>query len=157
MRTTASIEDIVKCCAHLSENYIGALIVVERNTKIGDIINTGTQMDSQISFELLTNIFTPNTPLHDGAVIIRSNKIKAAACYLPLTGTKASVGSWDSPPCSPWHHEVSMPSPLWYSENPGKILCPQRGAHAQLTPTRTLKKPCIAFFWTRKNKKSVFG
>jgi len=61
------------------------LIVLEGDTKIGDIINTGVQLNSNITAELLINIFTPNTPLHDGAVIIRENKIKAAACFLPLT------------------------------------------------------------------------
>ena len=85
IKTMTAIEEIVNCCSALAENFVGALIVVERDTKIGDIIKTGTQLDSIISKELLGNIFTPNTPLHDGAVIIRDNKIKAASCYLPLT------------------------------------------------------------------------
>lgn len=85
VQKTAIIEEIVKACVELSKTYTGALIVIERNTKIGDIINTGTQIDSTISSELLINIFTPNTPLHDGAVIIRGNRIIAAACFLPLT------------------------------------------------------------------------
>ncbi len=85
IQTTAVIEEIVKACIDLSAKYTGALIVIERDTKIGDIINTGTQLDSSVSTELLVNIFVPDTPLHDGAVIIRDNKIKAAACFLPLT------------------------------------------------------------------------
>jgi diadenylate cyclase len=85
IQTTAVIEEIVKACTDLSAKYTGALIVIERDTKIGDIINTGTQLDSCVSTELLVNIFVPDTPLHDGAVIIRDNKIKAAACFLPLT------------------------------------------------------------------------
>lgn len=85
IRTTAAIEEIVKAATALSKTYTGALIVIEGETKIGEIINTGTQLDSMISSELLENIFTPNTPLHDGAVVIRENKIKAAACFLPLT------------------------------------------------------------------------
>jgi len=85
IRITAVIEEIITACTKLSENFIGALIVIEKDTKLGEIINTGIQLDSNVSTELLLNIFTPNTPLHDGAVIIRENKIKAASCYLPLT------------------------------------------------------------------------
>jgi len=61
---------------------------MERDTKINEIINTGTVIDSEISRQLLINIFIPNTPLHDGAVVIRESRIKAAACFLPLTETK---------------------------------------------------------------------
>lgn len=85
VKITAVIEEIVKACVEMAKTYTGALIVIERNTKIGEIINTGIQLDSSISSELLLNIFTPNTPLHDGAVIIRDNQVKAAACFLPLT------------------------------------------------------------------------
>jgi diadenylate cyclase len=82
---TAVIESIVKACTEMSRTYTGALIIIEGETRVGEIINTGTQIDSNISAELIINIFSPNTPLHDGAVIIRGNKIKAAACFLPLT------------------------------------------------------------------------
>ncbi len=85
LHVTAVIEEIVKACSHMSDEFIGALIVIERDTKVGEVINTGVQIDSAVSSELLINIFTPNTPLHDGAVIIRDNKIKAASCFLPLT------------------------------------------------------------------------
>jgi len=83
--TTTVIESIVKSCANMSKNMTGALIVIERETKIGEIISTGVSMDSKVSMELLLNIFSQNTPLHDGAVIIRDNKIMAASCFLPLT------------------------------------------------------------------------
>jgi diadenylate cyclase len=85
VQTSTVIDEIVKACVQLSKTYTGALIVVEKETKVGEIINTGIQLDSNVSAELLVNIFTPNTPLHDGAVILRDNKIKAAACFLPLT------------------------------------------------------------------------
>lgn len=61
---------------------------MERQTKIGDIINTGTILDAEVSRQLLINIFIPNTPLHDGAVVIRDSKVTAAACFLPLTQSK---------------------------------------------------------------------
>lgn len=85
IRTTFTIEEIVKAATELSRTKTGALIVVERDTKLGEIINTGTKLDSSVSAELIINIFTPNTPLHDGALILRDNKLKSAACFLPLT------------------------------------------------------------------------
>jgi len=85
IHTTFTIEEIVKAATELSRTKTGALIVVERQTKLGEIINTGTKLDSSVSAELIINIFTPNTPLHDGALIVRDNKLKSAACFLPLT------------------------------------------------------------------------
>ena len=82
------IEEIIETLYSLSRQKIGALIIMERETKIGDIINTGTIIDGEVSRQLLINIFIPNTPLHDGAVVIRDNQIKAAACFLPLTQSK---------------------------------------------------------------------
>jgi len=69
----------------MSRKKIGALIVIERSTKLGDVIDTGTLVDAEISSQLIENIFEPNTPLHDGAMIIREERIAAAACILPLT------------------------------------------------------------------------
>lgn len=77
--------EIAAAAVAMSSRRIGALIVLERNTKIGDIVRTGCEIDSNVSSELLINIFIPNTPLHDGAVIIRDNRIAAARCILPLT------------------------------------------------------------------------
>jgi len=85
VKTTAMIEDMVKACTELSRTFTGALIVVERETRIGEIIKTGVQLEANVTSELITNIFCPNTPLHDGAIVIRGNKIKAASCFLPLT------------------------------------------------------------------------
>lgn len=79
------VMDIVNASSNLSSTRTGALIILERQTKLGDIIKTGVALNSDITSELLENIFVPNTPLHDGAVIIGDNKIKAAACFLPLT------------------------------------------------------------------------
>ena len=69
----------------LSKTKTGALIVFERDIKLTDIIETGLEIDSEVSPQLLVNIFVPNTPLHDGAVIISNNRITAAACILPLS------------------------------------------------------------------------
>lgn len=83
--TRHTVEQLCRAVNNLSEHRIGALIILERKTKIGDIIRTGVTLESKISAELLINIFVPNTPLHDGAVVIRDNQIVAAACFLPLT------------------------------------------------------------------------
>lgn len=80
-----AIGEIVNACVDMSHTKTGALIVMERETKLGDVIKTGTFLGAETSSELLENIFVPNTPLHDGAVIIRENKICAAGCLLPLT------------------------------------------------------------------------
>lgn len=79
------IREIKESCTSMSKSRIGALIVMEREIKIGDIVRTGTILNADVSSGLLTNIFIPKTPLHDGAVIIRNNKIEAAACFLPLS------------------------------------------------------------------------
>lgn len=82
------IEEIIETLYSLSRQKIGALIIMERETKLSDIINTGTIIDGDVSRQLLINIFIPNTPLHDGAVIISDFKVKAAACFLPLSQSK---------------------------------------------------------------------
>lgn len=79
------ITEIVHSCQAMSKSRIGALIVLERETKLGEIIDTGIPLNADVSSELLVNIFIPKTPLHDGAVIVRDNKIVAAASFLPLS------------------------------------------------------------------------
>ncbi|MFC5649602.1 diadenylate cyclase CdaA [Paenibacillus solisilvae] len=79
------INEIIKSINYMAKRKIGALIVFERSTGLNDYIESGIQMESIVSSELLINIFIPNTPLHDGAVIVRANQIMAAGCYLPLS------------------------------------------------------------------------
>lgn len=83
-KTKEGIYKVVIAATELSKAKTGALIVLERDIKIQDIITTGIPMDSEVSPQLLVNIFEPKTPLHDGAVVISGNKIAAAACVLPL-------------------------------------------------------------------------
>lgn len=82
---TQAINAICDSCTILSEEKVGALIVMEKDTKLGDIISTGTVIDSRPSAELIRNVFYPKSPLHDGAMIIRSGRLHAAGCYLPLS------------------------------------------------------------------------
>lgn len=80
-----TVEAILKAADYMAKRRIGALISIERETGMSDYIETGISLNSKISAELLINIFIPNTPLHDGAVIIQKNNVAAAACYLPLS------------------------------------------------------------------------
>lgn len=79
------VDDIVQCATKLSRRRVGALIVFEQKTGLKDVIDNGISLDARISAGLLENIFEPNTPLHDGAVVIRGTKIMSAACILNLT------------------------------------------------------------------------
>lgn len=80
-----TIEAIVKACVEMSKVKTGALIVIENNVPLGEYERTGITLDAQISSQLLLNIFEHNTPLHDGAVIVRGNRAVSATCYLPLS------------------------------------------------------------------------
>lgn len=83
------VTNLVNAVASLSREKIGALIVIERETGLNEIVHTGVKIDGHISSGLLINIFIPNTPLHDGAVIIRGDRIMAAGCFLPLSETQS--------------------------------------------------------------------
>ena len=87
-KTKEDIYKVVIAATELSKAKTGALIVLERDIKIQDIIATGIPMNAEVSPQLLVNIFEPKTPLHDGAVVISGNKIAAAACVLPLADDK---------------------------------------------------------------------
>jgi diadenylate cyclase len=79
------VTEVAEAVESLSKERTGALIVIENRTGLGEVIGTGTKLDAVVSSELLQNIFVVNTPLHDGATIIRNDKIAAAGCFLPLT------------------------------------------------------------------------
>ncbi|HLN64222.1 MAG TPA: diadenylate cyclase CdaA [Symbiobacteriaceae bacterium] len=83
------IDQIVRAVEILGRTKTGALVVLERETGLGEFIDSGIQLDAVVTWELLTNIFVEKTPLHDGAVIIRDTRAAAAACWLPLA--EASV------------------------------------------------------------------
>ncbi len=80
-----SIDEVCKACASMQEQKIGALIVFERSTPLGEVTATGTAVDATVSQELVGNIFYPKSPLHDGGMVIRDCRVAAAGCILPLT------------------------------------------------------------------------
>lgn len=141
IQTTAMIEEIVKAASSMSRTFTGALIVIERDTKIGEIINTGTQLDSSVSAELIVNVFTPNTPLHDGAMVLRSNRIKAAACFLPLTdNTNLSKELGTRHRAALGITEISDAIAVVVSEETGKISFALNGGLTRNLTSDTLRK-----------------
>ncbi len=82
---TALINEVVKAVQSMSSSRTGALIVLERNTGLEEFVDTGVRVEARVSAELLVNIFIPRSPLHDGAAIIRGDRLQAAACVLPLS------------------------------------------------------------------------
>lgn len=86
-KANVMINSVCKACSEMSDKKIGALIVFERETLLGDIIESGTTVDAELSPEMIGNIFFPKAPLHDGAAVIRDFRLCAAGCILPLTKT----------------------------------------------------------------------
>lgn len=136
-----SVDEVVDAVVRMANEKIGALIVYEKDSNLGDIIRTGVSINSDISKELLINIFVPDTPLHDGAVIIKDNKIAAAACILPITdregldrefGTRhrAAIGI----------SEVSDAVVVIVSEETGKISLVTNGKIIRNIAADTLRK-----------------
>ena len=94
--TELIIDEMILALEHMSRRRVGALIVVENKTRLDDVIATGTRVDGTISQPLIENIFEPNTPLHDGAVVVRGDRVVAAACLLRLsdnTGVARELGT----------------------------------------------------------------
>ena len=79
------VDDIARAATRLANEKIGALIVIERETGLKNFIDTGSRIDSRVKSELIYSIFVPNSPIHDGALIIRGGRIAAAGCFLPLS------------------------------------------------------------------------
>lgn len=120
--TDKTINELVRACFELGKTKTGALIVIEQNTPLAEFERTGIPIDAIITSQLLINIFEHNTPLHDGAVIVRNNRVVSATCYLPLTesmelskelGTRHRAGVGIS--------EVSDSVTLIVSEETGKV------------------------------------
>lgn len=91
-----SLEEIVRASVALANRKIGALIVIERDVSLKDYVEIGIPLDARVSKELLLSIFHPTSPIHDGAIVIRGNRVVAAGCFLPLTlgaGVSKALGT----------------------------------------------------------------
>ena len=82
-----SLEEIIRATIALANRKIGALIAIERETSLKDFVEIGTTLDAKVTKELLLSIFHPTSPIHDGAVVIRGNRVVAAGCFLPITSS----------------------------------------------------------------------
>lgn len=136
-----TIYELVKTVTVLSSNRTGALIVIEDKVALGEYIDTGIPVDAVVTNQLLLNIFEHNTPLHDGAVIIRNNRVVAATCYLPLSanlsinkelGTRHRAGVGIS--------EVSDSVTLIVSEETGSISIAKGGELYRNLDTENVRK-----------------
>ncbi len=161
-----SIQAITDSCVYMAKRRIGALITIEREISLGDFVSTGIPINGKLTNQLLTNIFIPNTPLHDGAVIINQDKIVAAACYLPLSespfiskelGTRHRAALGIS--------EVTDSITITVSEETGNISCTKNGElHRNITVeklTELLKLELVTKFkasttkgWNWRGKKN---
>jgi diadenylate cyclase len=151
----ATIKGIVDAAVYLSRAKIGALIVIEREMGLNDVVASGIKLDSLVSSELLINIFIPNTPLHDGAVIIRGDRIMAATCFLPLSenpnlskelGTRHHAGIGIT--------ESSDSVAVIVSEETGTISVAQNGRLSRYLDSKTLMELLRSIFIKPKESKS---
>lgn len=139
-----TINEIVKASVEMGRAKTGALIVIEQNVNLGEYERTGIVLDSVVTSQLLINIFEHNTPLHDGAVIIRGNRIVSATCYLPLSdnmmlskelGTRHRAGVGIS--------EVTDSLTIIVSEETGSISVAYRGELKRSVPADVLKEQFV--------------
>ena len=150
------VDEIVEAVASLSRQKIGALIVMERKTGLGEIVDTGTQIGGKVSSDLLINIFIPNTPLHDGAVIIKEDIVKAAGCFLPLTdNTSLSRELGTRHRAALGISEKSDSLTIVVSEETGAISIAESGSLARYLDTKTLKQ-ILMDMYKPKDQKQTF-
>lgn len=147
------IDEFVKAVSSFSQSKTGALIIIERETALSDIVETGTLIDAQISAQLLGNIFYEGAPLHDGAVIIRGDRAYAAGCVLPLTSNKnlnknlgtrhrAGIGITEN----------SDAIAIIVSEETGVISMARDGKLTRFLDARTVEKTLLNIYITNEKK-----
>ena len=130
-----TIDEIVTAAKKMASVKTGALILVERDVPLGDHIRTGIPVDGLVTSQLLINIFEHNTPLHDGAVVIKNNRVAAAACFLPLTENKVSMELGTRHRAAIGASEVSDADIIVVSEETGYISLARSGViYRSITP-----------------------
>ena len=122
-----SVTNISKAVANMSDKKVGALIVVEGSVLLEDIVSTGARVDSSVSNPVIENIFFPKAPLHDGAMVIRDNRICSAGCILPLTQSELSLDLGTRHRAAVGVSEQSDALAIVVSEETGKISVAQGG------------------------------
>lgn len=153
----SALQAVLKATRRMAENYIGALIVFERDTGLQDFVETGVVIDAEVTVELLTTIFDPRTVLHDGAVIIRDGRIAAAACVMPLTSAflsdrhlglrhRAAIGTT----------EASDAVAVVVSEERGSISIAHDGRIIRDIDKERLESILSAFFSRKRSSGTIF-
>ena len=153
---TRMVNEVTRAVQLLSKTKIGALMVIEGETRLNEVVETGVLIQGQVSAELLLNIFLPKSPLHDGSLIIRNGKIEAAGCFLPLTdnpniskelGTRhrAAIGM----------SEASDAIVLIVSEETGTISIAQGGKISRFLDIKTVRERLRKVFTQEKQQISL--
>ena len=146
-RIKKSISSIAKVVESFSADRLGALMVFEGQTVLEDIAETGTQLDADVSEQLLGNIFYEGSPLHDGAIIIRNGKIHAAGCVLPLTGSDnvdSRLGTRHRAGIGITEHSDALV--VIVSEETGIISMARDGKLERFLDSRTIEKTLLEFY-----------
>ena len=158
--TISKIADEISWTASiLSQAKIGALIVIERETGLEEFIETGTRVNGEISSKLILSIFMPKSPLHDGAVILRRNKVVSASCYLPLS---ENIPTSRENPLGTRHRaaigitEQTDSVVVIVSEETGAISIAENGKLTRQMGEETLKKVLVSVYSTDTSEKTRF-
>ncbi|MEG0356969.1 MAG: diadenylate cyclase CdaA [Christensenellaceae bacterium] len=150
------IEEFSRAILSMSKHKVGAIIVFERKTGLEDVLESGTMIEAQVSSELIENIFYPNTPLHDGAMIVRDGKIIAAGCFLPLSDNKqisSELGTRHRAALGV--SEVSDAYVLVVSEEKGIITFAYDGVLKRYIDAKTLKEILQELYMPINNSKKT--
>lgn len=142
-----SVGTVARVIESFSAERLGALLVFEGETSLEDIAETGTRLDAEISEELLGNIFYEGSPLHDGAVILRNNKVYAAGCVLPLTGSDridSRLGTRHRAGIGITEHSDALT--IIVSEESGIISMAKDGQLERFVDSRTIEKTLLEFY-----------
>lgn len=151
-----TIEELMKACYAMSKVKTGALIVIEQKISLADYMKTGINIDAIISSQLILNIFEKNTPLHDGAVLVRGNRIMSATCYLPLSdNNKVSKELGTRHRAAIGISENTDSLTIVVSEETGKVSVAYRGELDRGIDEETLKNKLIALQNKQDNDKRV--
>ncbi len=148
-----AISSIVMACMNMSQNRVGALIVLEDKTPLAEIIATGSEIDAKVSVPLLENIFYPKSPLHDGAMIIRDARVCAAGCILPLTENDISRELGTRHRAAVGMSETSDAMVIVVSEETGAVSIAKDGRLNQKLTSGQLLEHLNAFILPKEDEK----
>ena len=147
-------DEFVTALQNLSSEKTGALIVIERQTALNDRVETGTIIDADISEQLIGNIFYEGAPLHDGAVIVRGDRLYAAGCVLPLTENKnldKELGTRHRAGIGITEHSDAIA--IIVSEETGVISMARDGVITRYLDTKTIEKTLLDLYIPQENSK----